>query len=223
MNKRIGVLGGIGPEATGDFYNKLVKRLQEKRLINTNGDFPQIIINSIPAPELIGDSISDEELEHYIKGLKELDKLGADFIVMICNTIHIYYEKLQSEIKTPILDLRQELKNILKNSGIKSDLIIGTLNTIKRGLYRCEGIKSFEPKEKELRELSEAIFNFNKGFDKQNQIEKVRKICRKYLNMGAEIVILGCTEFAVMLSEENFPVVNTIDVLVDATISRFLL
>ncbi|MBI2541458.1 aspartate/glutamate racemase family protein [Candidatus Woesearchaeota archaeon] len=221
MNRKIGVLGGIGPEATGEFYNKLIGRLQEKRLIKTNGDFPQIVINSIPAPELIHDTISDEELHPYMQGLKELDKFGVDFIVMVCNTIHLYYEKLQNEIKTPILDLRQELKNTLKQSGIKSNLIIGTPNTIKQGLYRCEGVNSFEPTEKEMRQLSEAIFNFNRGIDKQKQIDKVRKICQKYLDMKAEAVVLGCTEFAVMLDNENFPKINTIDVLAEAAIKKF--
>ena len=70
-NYKIGILGGIGPEATGEFYNKLIKRLQERGLVKSNRDYPHIIINSIPAPELIYDKISDEDLNPYIKGLKE--------------------------------------------------------------------------------------------------------------------------------------------------------
>lgn len=218
---KVGVLGGIGPEATGEFYNKLIKRLQEKGLIKRNVDFPQIIINSIPAPELIYNSISEDELKHYINGLKELDNFGVDFIVMVCNTIHLYYDILQAQIKTPIINLRQELKDTLIKGGIKSTLIIGTPNTIKQGLYKFENIKSFEPDKRETEELSLAIFNFNKGFDKKLQISKVRKICEKYLSEGAEKVILGCTEFAVMLGEENLPKINTIDVLVEATTRKF--
>jgi aspartate racemase len=116
---RIGVLGGIGPEATGEFYSKLIAKLQEKGLIKSNKDFPQIVINSIPAPELIYDEISDEELKVYIDGLKELDEFGVDFIVMVCNTIHLYYDKLQREVKTPILNLREEMKEFLRKRGNK--------------------------------------------------------------------------------------------------------
>jgi aspartate racemase len=219
--KRIGVLGGIGPEATGEFYNKLIHRLQEKGLIKTNKDFPQIIVNSIPAPELIYEKISDEELKPYIDGLKELDKFGVDFIVMVCNTLHLYYDKLQKEINTPILDLRKELRELLKIKGIKSTLIIGTPNTIKQGLYRFKDIKYFEPDEEEMKQLTDSIFNFNKGIEKQIQIQKVMKICEKYLVKGAETIILGCTEFAVMLGEENLPKINTIDILVEATTRKF--
>ena len=97
-------MGGIGPEATGEFYLKLIHKLQEKKLIKSNKDFPQIIINSIPAPELIQNKISNKDLKQYINGLKELDKLKPDFIVMICNTIHLFYNNLQKYIKTPIID-----------------------------------------------------------------------------------------------------------------------
>lgn len=222
-NCKIGILGGIGPEATGDFYNKLILELQKKGLIKSNRDFPQIIINSIPAPELIYDKISNEELQPYINGLKELDKFEVDFIVMVCNTIHLYYDELQKEINTPILNLKEELRELLIRNKIKSTFIIGTPNTIKRGLYKFEDIKSFEPDEKEIEQLTDSIFNFNKGVDKQKQIKKVRTICHKYLNLGAETIILGCTEFAVMLGEESFPKINTIDVLVEAVIRRFSL
>lgn len=219
--KKIGVLGGIGPEATGEFYNKLIRKLQEKGLIRTNRDFPQIVINSIPAPELIYDEISDEELQPYIIGLKELDKFGVDFIIMVCNTIYLYYDKLQKEINTSILDLRGELKELLKRSGIKSTLIIGTPNTIKQGLYRFKDIKNFEPNEEEMKQLTNAIFNFNKNIEKQKQVQIVKKICEKYLSKGAGTVILGCTELAVMLGEENLPKINTIDILVEATTRKF--
>jgi len=219
--KKIGVLGGIGPEATGEFYNKLIRGLQEKGTIKSNKDFPQIVINSIPAQELIYDEISDEELQPYINGLKELEKFGVDFIVMVCNTIHLYYDKLQSEINTPILDLREELRELLKIKEIKSNFIIGTPSTIKQGLYKFRDIKSFEPDEEEMKQLTISIFKFNKGTQKQEQVKNVKKICEKYLSDGAETIILGCTEFAVMLGEENIPTINTINVLVEATIRKF--
>ncbi len=215
-------MGGIGPEATGEFYNKLIIKLQKKGLIKSNEDFPQIIINSIPAPELIYDDISDEELTPYIKGLKELDKFGVDFIVIVCNTIHLFYDRLQREIKTPILDLKQELNKSLIKKEIKSAFVIGTKNTIKQGLYRFEGINIVEPNEKEIEILTDSIFNFNKGINKSLQVNKVKKICEKYLDKKAETIILGCTEFGVMLDNENLSKINTIDVLVEIIINKLV-
>jgi len=219
---KIGILGGIGPEATGLFYNRLIENLQQKGVIESNKDFPQIIVNSIPAPELVHSKIYEKELEPYVTGLKELDSFGINFAVMVCNTIHLFYERLQKEIRVPIIDLRQELKKELEKKKINSVLIIGTPNTVKQGLYRFDGIKCFEPNSEEIKILADAIFKFNKGENKEEQKTKAKKICGKYLELGTETVVLGCTEFAVMLGNEDIPAIDTIDVLVEATASRFL-
>lgn len=176
-NVKIGVLGGIGPEATAEFYSKLIKALQKRGLIKSNADYPQIIINSIPAPELIHRKISDTDIKPYAEGLKFLEKSGADFIVMVCNTIHLYYDTLQKKIKTPILDLRQEVKQILVKSGIKSALVLGTPAAIKLGLCRFKGIKTFEPSQEEMKQITGVIFNFNKGIDKKHH----RRFSRIYV------------------------------------------
>src|SRR3989344_4301337 len=174
FNLKIGVLGGIGPEATAEYYSKLIYTLQKEKLIKSNKDYPQIIINSIPAPELIYEKISKEDLKPYIEGLKELDKFNPDFIIMVCNTIHIYYNLLQKEIKTEIIDLRKELKLYIKKKKIKSVFILGTPNTIKQGLYKFKEIKTFQPNKKETKSLTRMIFNFNKGYKKEKKIKKTR-------------------------------------------------
>lgn len=222
MTGRIGILGGIGPEATGEYYNKLIKRFGERKLITKNADYPQIIINSIPAPELIFNKDHEADLDEYIQGLKELDQFGVDFILMVCNTAYVFYDKFQSSIRVPILDIREEVKKTILKSGVKSYLIIGTPNTIKTGLYKFSELKSYEPNEEELNQLTDCIFKFNQGVEQQEQTLKVRKIVDKYLKQGAETVVLGCTEFAVMLGNEKFQKINTIDVMVEATIDRFL-
>jgi len=189
-------------------------------LIKSNRDYPQILINSIPAPELIYVTISNEDLKPYIDGLKELDKFGVDFIVMVCNTIYLFYEKLQKGIKTPILDLRKELRKELVKNKIKTVTILGTPSTINKGLYNFKRIKYLNPSTEEMRQLTDAIFNFNKGVKRNEQIGIVKKICQKYLQKGSEIVVLGCTEFAVMLNNENLPTIDTIDVLVESTVDN---
>jgi len=219
---KIGVLGGIGPEATSEFYHKLIFKLQDTGVIKSNLDFPQIIINSIPAPELVHETISEADLQPYIKGLKELDSMNVDFIVMVCNTIHLFYDRLQKEINTPIIDLRNELENTIKQRKIKSTLILGTPTIVKNGLYQFKGINSIEPDEMELKELTNAILNFNLGKNKQKQVQKVRMVCQKYVKKDSITIILGCTELALMLSNEGIQKINTLDVLVEATVKRFL-
>ena len=169
---------------------------------------------------MIFDKIKEKDLEFYKKGLKELDSLKPDFIIMVCNTIHLYYDILQKEISTPILDLRKLVKDYLEENKIKSVLIIGTPNTIKQGLYKFKEIKTFEPNKKELKQLTNAIFNYNKGIEKNLQSKVVKEICNKYIQKGAQFILLGCTEFALMLEKENLPKISTIDILVESTIKK---
>ena len=219
---KIGVLGGIGPEATAEFYRKLIEKLQKTGIIKTNADFPQVVINSIPAPELIYDDISETEIKPYISGLKELDNFGVDFIVMVCNTIHLYQGCLQKEIKTPIVDLRAEVKKALEAKGIKKALVLGTPAMINHGLYRFGNIDIVEPADEELRRLTDAIFLFNKGVKKNAQCKKVRNVCQKYTISGTNHVILGCTEIALMLEDYKISKINTMNVLIDATCRKIL-
>ncbi|MBL7169445.1 MAG: amino acid racemase [Candidatus Aenigmarchaeota archaeon] len=218
MKVKIGVLGGIGPESTKDFYGRLITLIQE-RGVNSNADFPQIIINSIPAPELIGNEISEEELKMYIDGIKELDNFGVDFIVMVCNTIHLFHKRLQKEINTEILDLRYELKKRLIEKNLSIITVLGSPSTIKK-LYKFEGIKSISIEEEETKQLSKAIFNFNRGFEKDKQIEKVKDISEEYLRKGSQIIVLGCTEFSLMLKDVDIPKVDTIELLAEITADR---
>ncbi len=219
---KIGVLGGIGPEATAEFYNKLIKKLQESEKIKSNKDYPQIIINSIPAPELIREEITQEDLQPYIDGIKDLDKFGVDFIIMVCNTIHLFYDEIQKEIRTPIVDLRKEVERYLRKTHIKSILLLGTPMTTEKGLYEFDGISATKPDKKELKHISDAIFLFNKGISKKSQAHKLRKICQKYLKKDSEAVILACTELALMLENENISEISTIDIMVQVVADRFI-
>jgi aspartate racemase len=213
---RVGVLGGIGPEASSEYYRKLIDALQRRNIVRTNTDFPQIILNSIPAPELVGE-ITEQELAHYRQGLAELDSLGVDFIIMVCNTIHLHLDALQRAVRAPILDLREEVRRTLAARDVSCALVIGTPNTILQGLYRYDDLRILEPTLEEMSELSDAIVNFNIGKDKHKQANIARRICQQYLDR-AHIIILGCTEFGVMLGNSDLPTLNTIDVMVEATL-----
>ncbi len=220
-NVRIGVLGGIGPEATGEFYLKLIRGLQETGLIKDNRDYPQIFINSIPAPELVGKSISYEQLRPYVAGLRELERLEVDSIVMVCNTIHLYHSEFQTGIRLPIINLRQKVKERILRDGIEKITVLGTPSTIRNELYRFDGINYIDLSEQDIEILSSAIFKYNKGENRDLQKQTVESIARKYLAIGADVILLACTEPAVMLKNVDIPKIDTLDVLVDGVIDFY--
>lgn len=215
----IGILGGIGPEATGNFYLELISEIQKQKLVKSNTDYPRIVINSIPAPELTS-KIKRTQLSDYIDGVKYLEKYGADFIVMACNTIHLYHGLLQKEVGVPILNMRDTVKEFIKDKKFKSVSVFGTSATVEDGLYRFVGIDYLNPNKKELEQLSSAIENFNKGHERKKQITIVNTLANKYIENGAETIILGCTEISLMLAGSKVPKIDTMDLLVRATIKH---
>lgn len=198
MNMKIGVLGGIGPEATGEFYKRLISALQKRRMIKSNSDFPQIIINSIPAEELVCKKINRKTLLPYIKGLKELESFQVDFIVIVCNTIYQFYDYIQERVKTPILNLKKEVKEHILKKEIKSVVVFGTPLTIESGLYEFDGIKSLYPTHNEINRMSKAILRFNSGYERNNQIRIIENILKRYNNQNIKI-LSGCTEISLMI------------------------
>jgi len=218
-NVKIGVLGGIGPESSAVFYQRLVKRLQIEETIKSNQDFPTILINSIPAPELIFDNHSKEDLNSYIKGLMELESANPDFMVMACNTIHFFHRELQSRITVPILDLREKVMKHLSSKKIPHLTVFGTPITIKNDLFALQGTSNNMLEEIEINMLSMAISNFISGKDREFQINLVKEMAKKHSRNGS--VLVACTELSVMLEKFNMNKVDTMDILVEATIEEW--
>src|SRR3989344_7277663 len=112
MSKTIGVLGGIGPGSSAFFYEQLVSKFKEKYKPKQNIDYPRIIINSIPAPELTSGE-NQSKWQFYVDGLSFLET-ESDFIVIVCNTAHAFYDDFAKIISKPLLDLRALVHKTLK-------------------------------------------------------------------------------------------------------------
>ena len=220
-NKIIGILGGIGPEASGNFYLSLIDNLQKNKKIKSNLDFPQIIINSIPAPELIHEKISEKDLKPYINGIKDLERFGPNFIVMVCNTIHLFYDRFKKETNIPIINLREEVGSVLKKKKIHSTIVIGSPGVINGGLYNYQGIQVHNLFKEYTDKITQAIFRFNNGINKKQQAKIVRDIVARHIKKTkAQLIVSGCTEVSLMLKNTNLPILDTMDVLLEATVKR---
>jgi len=214
MRKIIGILGGIGPIASANFYKNLIIELQNRRLIKQNKDYPQIIINSIPAPELF----ENDDIKDYIEGVKTLEKAGVNFVVIVCNTAHLHFEELQNAVKIPIIDLRQEVKKYLSDKDSNEVLILGSKLTMDKNLFNFRGIMLTE---KDKEELNKIIENYNIGKDVEKQKKKLLEIIKKY---NPKLLVSACTEISSLLEFENLPMekIDTMNILLEATINSWL-
>lgn len=211
MKKIIGILGGIGPESSAKFYQSLISELQNRNVIKTNEDYPHIILNSIPAPELV----NHEDLDAYIDGVKTLEMAGAEFIVIICNTAYLYFKDLQNSVKIPIINLKEETKEHLDNKKHQEILLLGSKKLMNSDIFDFEGIK-ISDNDKNI--IDEIIIDYNIGKYKEIQKERLLKIIEKY---KAKTLLIACTELSSLLKESIISKIDTMDILLNATINKW--
>ncbi len=208
--KTIGILGGIGPESTAELYLRIIQKVQSKG-VKKNTDYPHIIINSIPAPELFS---KNPNIKPYIQGIKDLEKIGAKKIIIACNTAYLLLDVFQKHTKIPIINLRNEVQKKLGNQKI---LVLGTHNTIKQGLFNFPNKKYINLTESEIKKLDKAIFELNQGKNKEKNTLFARKLAKKYSNK-ADKILVACTELSVILKNQELPILDTMDVLAEAVL-----
>ncbi len=219
MKKTIGLLGGIGPESTGYFYLKLINQFVRTYNPKQNTEYPHILINSIPAPELTLQEGTKEVLAPYIQGLKVLENAGVDVIGIICNTAYVYFDALQKEISVPIINIRSEVEKKLKDLNIQSITALATPYTLASGLYHFEGFKNIGIDADDVKKLAKAISNYNLGLNKEDQKRIVHSLINTYAKQS-DIIILGCSEVALMAEGVHVITINPMDMLIEVLLEK---
>jgi len=222
---KIALLGGIGVEASCYAYSEVVKRIQNRGNIVSNTDYPQIIINSINAPELhLEEHDCDAVLAHYVQGVQELAVQRPDFIVMVCNTIHLFRDSIIRATEFDnILSIREIVAQEINKHGTRKVCVLGTGLTAIRGLYEYEGIENVPVSLEEQYLLVDVICRFNAGklSRKEAQLLMFPLIQRKQ-KQGADTFLFACTEISEVLSDLDIPALDTLELLIDEVVSRFL-
>jgi aspartate racemase len=229
--KIIGILGGMGPEATIDLFIKIVEGTQARK----DQDHLRILIDNnpkIPDRTLALQGKGPSPLIQLIRSAKVLEKAGADFIVIPCVTAHYYYGSLRKRAKIPILHIVEEtLKHIqAKLKGIRRIGLLATTGTIQTGLFQ----KAFSnhiielilpTPEVQKKWVMEAIYG-KKGVKAIGPSEHSKYLILKasegLIKQGAQAIIAGCTEVPLVLKEGDLsvPVIDPISILAKAAIEK---
>ena len=193
----IGILGGMGPLATVDLFEKITMHT----LAASDQEHPRVCIDSNTdiadrtAALLSG---GPDPVPEMIKSARRLESIGADFLIMPCNTAHCFYEQIRGAVNIPLLHMIALTRDALTVRGVKRAGLLATDGTVKTGVYqKCfagSGIELMLPEAEEQAAVMDVIYRGVKAGDLTYDVSAFRHTCEALLERGAETLILGCTE-----------------------------
>jgi len=228
MKKTIGILGGMGPEATAYFYELIIKNTKAEK---DQEHIPVVIYADPGVPERTAavQGKGPSPLPRLLEGVRVLKEAGADFIVMPCVTAHHFYDEIMREVKVNFLNLVEEtvLYALRKNPRLKKAGVVASTGTLRARLFHeafgKEGVEIIEPEEAEQERVMEAIFGkegIKAGHTEGKSREEIRYVARALIARGAEAIIAGCTEVPLVLKAEDIevPLIEPLQILAEASI-----
>jgi len=215
--KKLGLIGGIGPESTIEYYRLIIKRFQER--LNTK-NYPEFIINSINMTEMLS-YVFNNQLDGLVDFLSErikiLEMSGADYAAIASNTPHIIFDELKKKVSIPLISIVEETCKEISLRKMQHVGLFGTRSTMTAGFYnktaKKYGIDIFIPdtRDKDFiheKYMTELLFNKIIPETKKELIRIVRELKEKE---SIEGLILGGTELPLILSQSDFSDVEIFD------------
>lgn len=226
-SKAIGIIGGMGPEASQYFYGLLIKKAQRDYGVKSNNEFPEVYIASIPVPDFIEDQKKvNEALETLCNRMKLMELLPIAFYCLACNTGHILIDELRTKTQKPFMSLLEEVPKFLKERNVGKVGLMATPMTIEMGLYQGPlkrvGIEMFVPGKTDQVRLGKIIKETIAGVNKEKNSVEVQKIAKGLLSKGAEAILETCTEIPLIFPVQHLvPVYDSLEILAEAVLKRY--
>ncbi len=226
--KIIGVLGGMGPEATIELFAQIVRRTKAKK----DRDHLSVLIDNNPkVPDRTAAILHGGEscLPELARSARALERAGADFIVIPCVTVHFFHGALQKRTSLPVLHIVEETVRRIRSEhrGVRRVGLLATTGTIQAGLFQeaLEGTKLelLTPAEVAQKNLvMKAIYAIKADGATDRARALVHQAAEELVACGAQLVIAGCTEIPLVLKDGDLavPVVDPIAILAEVAIDR---
>ncbi len=225
----LGILGGMGPEATANLYQLIVERTPAGK---DQEHIPTLVYSFPQVPDRTAAIKSGDTTiyAYLIEGLTRLEKAGASFVAIPCNTVHFFYNRMQQAVNIPVLNMiRETVAEVAsKYPNAKKVGLLATTGTISTGLYEKEfaarGIEVVIP-DPEIEEncVMKAIYSIKVHGDKRQCEDWLYTAGKNVESKGAMVVVLGCTEIPLAFNPERsgVPVVSATNVLADRSIAFY--
>ena len=206
--KTIGLIGGMSWESTVTYYkiiNEVIKEklggLHSAKCVLYSVDFQEI-------EECQANGNWEKSGEILGEAAYNLEKAGADFIVICTNTMHKVVNQIKEKISIPILHIAEMTAEKILEKGLKNIALLGTKYTMEQDFYKSKliekGINVIIPDKNDIEIINKVIYDeLCLGTINSNSKKKFLEIVDKLRNKGSEGIILGCTEIGLLIKNED--------------------
>jgi aspartate racemase len=208
----IGILGGMAPESTVEYYRQLIQASHEE---GWEKRYPRTIIYSLNFEEFynpLEEGNDDRVMDVLQDGITSLDRAGADFALLASNTPHKYLRRLEETSPIPLVSIVTATAEAARSKNYKRIGVLGTLFTTT-GTFYSAGFENYDltianPTAEEKQWMHEKIFTeLTNGVQKpETKQELIRIVERMAEDENLDAVALACTELPLLLDDDDLPV-----------------
>ena len=227
----VGIIGGIGPESTIEYYKLIISSYLERE---KSGNYPQIVINSINMKKML-DLIEAKrltEVAEYLSGeVRKLASSGADFAVLASNTPHIVFDRIREKTSLPLISIVEATCVKAKDMGLTRMGLFGTKFTMQGGFYgevfSAQGMEIIVPEAKDQdyihgKYMGELVKGIILDETRKGLVRIGEKMKRSLEIQG---LILGGTELPLILTEtidRDLPFLDTTKIHVESILDKLI-
>ena len=226
--KKIGLVGGIGPASTVEYYLGIIKKCRIEQRGNV---YPEIVIDSVNMlqhDKVLVENDYDKLAHYLLRSLSNLKAAGAELAAIPANTEHIVWNMVHSKFPLPVISIVEATIREIKRKGFKNVLVFGTMFTLKSRLYENalnnQGITAIIPSGNDISTIDSLIYpNMENGIIIPADKQKLVKMAEKYISeKNADSILLGCTELplAITYCDVSVPILNTTEIHINEIYRR---
>ena len=224
FKKTVGIIGGMGPAATAMLFQSIISNTDA----GTDAEHIHILIENYPQIPDRTASIrkgSDAPVDYICQAGERLISIGAELLLIPCNTSHYYFDKIQSRLSVPVVNMLAETARYCKEMDYTMVGVLATDGTISTNIYKTElekaGLNVIYPSAEGQKEVMSIIYDQVKA-GKPIDKSKLYAYLHEMTKQGVQAFILGCTELPIAIKDGDFgyKFIDTIEVLAKSAICK---
>lgn len=222
--KTVGIIGGMGPAATVDFFAKLVAATPAQ----LDQDHLRILVDNNPRIPNRNDAIAGRGPSpgpQLAEGARGLERAGADFLVIACNTAHAFAPEMEAAVSIPLLSMIDATADAAINDGAQRVGVLAADGCRRAGLYQRafeqRGVEAVFLPDDAQQTFMDLIFRVKAGDIGAETRRRMEGLATSLNARGAQAIVAACTEVPLVLDSDALavPLINSTDALVARTIA----